>query len=202
MNIKTKTKRGFTLIELLVVIAIIAILMVAVVITLNPGQLLAQSRDSNRLSDIATLKTALTLYTADVATTTLLTGSSTKVVCFSYSVSSTCSTWFASSTSWGVANSSTPTVSRGVGGAGWIPVNFNAISSGAPFSQLPIDPVNATTGNLFYSYAASGTALFKLNVGMESTKFQSGGTADVCSTDGGISTTTYEAGTAMGANGI
>jgi prepilin-type N-terminal cleavage/methylation domain-containing protein len=47
---------GFTLIELLVVIAIIAILAVVVVLTLNPVQLLAESRDANRVSDMATLQ--------------------------------------------------------------------------------------------------------------------------------------------------
>lgn len=53
---------AFTLIELLVVIAIIAILAVVVVLALNPAQLLAQSRDVNRVSDMATLNTALGLY--------------------------------------------------------------------------------------------------------------------------------------------
>ncbi len=58
-------RRGFTLIELLVVIAIIAILAVVVVLTLNPAQLLAQSRDANRVSDLATLQSAISLYTVD-----------------------------------------------------------------------------------------------------------------------------------------
>jgi len=197
MNIKSTTKRGFTLIELLVVIAIIAILMVVVVITLNPGQLLAQSRDSNRLSDMSTLRTSLTLYTADVVTSTALSGTAQgKGYCFSYIVSSSCATWFPSVTG-GAASSVVATVANGrkVDGTGWVPVNFNAISSGAPFSQLPIDPVNTVTGNtLFYSYTASGTAMFKLAAKMESTKFQFGGTSDVVSTDGGVDTSTYETG--------
>jgi prepilin-type N-terminal cleavage/methylation domain-containing protein len=58
-------RRGFTLIELLVVIAIIAILAVVVVLTLNPAELLRQSRDSNRVSDMATLTSALNLYNTD-----------------------------------------------------------------------------------------------------------------------------------------
>jgi prepilin-type N-terminal cleavage/methylation domain-containing protein len=57
--------RGFTLIELLVVIAIIAILAVVVVLTLNPAQLLAQSRDANRVSDMATLNSAVSLFLTD-----------------------------------------------------------------------------------------------------------------------------------------
>src|SRR5271156_6624921 len=57
-----KNKKGFTLIELLVVIAIIAILSVVVILTLNPAELLRQSRDSDRISDLCTLRTALALY--------------------------------------------------------------------------------------------------------------------------------------------
>jgi len=132
---KQKTNKGFTLIELLVVIAIIAILMVTVVITLNPGQLLAQSRDSNRLSDIATLKTALTLYTADVSTSTNL---GTKGICYSYmanGVSTTTCPWFATANG---AASNTVAATRGINStsAGWIPVNFAAISTGAPFASI------------------------------------------------------------------
>src|ERR1039457_302059 len=58
-------RSAFTLIELLVVIAIIAILAVVVVLTLNPAQLLAQSRDATRVSDMATLNSALSLYQID-----------------------------------------------------------------------------------------------------------------------------------------
>jgi prepilin-type N-terminal cleavage/methylation domain-containing protein len=193
MNTKLKKNKGFTLIELLVVIAIIAILMVTVVITLNPGQLLAQSRDSNRLSDMATLNTAINLFTADVSTSTVL---GTRGTCYSYVVTSTCS-WFtlaagaASDTAIGSATG------RKVDGTGWIPVNFSAISAGAPFAQLPIDPSNTATGPLMYSYDASGTSLFKLAAKMESTKFAASGTSDVVSTDGGTSQTTYEIGSGI-----
>ena len=64
----TKTNKGFTLIELLVVLAIVAILSVVVILTLNPAELLKQARDSNRVSDMATLKSAISLYLADVST--------------------------------------------------------------------------------------------------------------------------------------
>ena len=56
---KNNKKKGFTLIEFLVVIAIIAILAVVVVLTLNPAELLRQARDSNRVSDFATFKSAI-----------------------------------------------------------------------------------------------------------------------------------------------
>ena len=54
-------KKGFTLVELLIVIAVLAILIAAVVIVLNPGEILAQARDSQRLNDLNTLKSALGL---------------------------------------------------------------------------------------------------------------------------------------------
>ena len=57
--------KAFTLIELLIVVAIIAVLAIVVVLVLNPGQLLMQSRDSNRLSDLANIQTAMNLYLAD-----------------------------------------------------------------------------------------------------------------------------------------
>jgi prepilin-type N-terminal cleavage/methylation domain-containing protein len=202
MKTNKKMNKGFTLIELLVVIAIIAILMVTVVITLNPGQLMAQSRDSNRLSDLSTLKTALNLYLADVATTTTI---GTAGMCYMASstvgttpTTSWCSSWFTGSASVNLVGS------RAINGTGWLPVNFSVISSGAPFSQLPIDPVNSygtsSSTSLIYTYAvsATGTSMFKLDAHMESAKFKNTGSNDVCSTDGGIDPNSYETGPGVG----
>ena len=55
-------KKGFTLIELLIVIAILAVLSVAVVLVLNPAELLKQARDSTRISDMAAINSASYLY--------------------------------------------------------------------------------------------------------------------------------------------
>jgi hypothetical protein len=83
-------------------------------------------------------------------------------------------------------------VSRTVGGTGWIPVNLNAISSGAPISVYPVDPVN----NASTTYAYVGALnTYKLATKMESTKYGLGGSNDVVSTDGGYSSSTYEQGT-------
>src|SRR5690349_16335843 len=61
-------KKGFTLVELLIVIGILAVLATTAVVILNPAQLLAQARDSQRLSDLASLQSALALYVTDTTT--------------------------------------------------------------------------------------------------------------------------------------
>ena len=53
---------SFTLIELLIVIGILAVLATVAVVTLNPLELIKQSRDSNRMADLATLNKALAVY--------------------------------------------------------------------------------------------------------------------------------------------
>ena len=63
---KNVQKKGFTLIELLIVIGILAILIAAVVVVLNPAQLLKQARDSQRMSDVGSLESAINLYLATV----------------------------------------------------------------------------------------------------------------------------------------
>ena len=66
-SVNSDVRAASTLIELFVVIAIIAILAIVVVLTLNPAQLLAQSRDANRVSDMATHNSAINLYEIDQA---------------------------------------------------------------------------------------------------------------------------------------
>jgi len=197
---------GFTLIELLVVIAIVAILSVVVVLTLNPAQLLAQSRDSNRTSDMATLKTGLSLYLADV-TPVVLASASSSVRCYVSATSTVAATIPANCGTRYVGTSLTTastTNMRAIDGTGWIGYqtgtngpNFNLISAGAPFGQLPVDPSNTAT--YFYSYAADITnQTFKFAVHMESKKFQfGGGAADVegNTIDGGTNDNAYEVGT-------
>ena len=56
-------------------------------------------------------------------------------------------------------------------GSGWIPVNFKAISSGAPLGALPVDPVNQTSTGLYYSYYANGTQ-YEVTSLLESQKYK------------------------------
>ena len=194
-----KKQKGFTLIELLVVIAIIAILAVVVVLTLNPAELLRQARDSNRISDFATVKSALALYAVDVQTTTPMYGTSGVGVGGAYDLytaytsASTTMSLYTTSTTWGFLGGEsavTTTASRLVNSTGWIPVNLTAISSGAPLGVWPVDPTN--NQSFMYIYAATSTS-WKIAANMESAKYDSGST-DIENTDGGNSSTTYEQG--------
>jgi len=185
-------KKGFTLIELLVVIAIVAVLAVTVILTLNPAQLLRQARDSNRTQDLATMKSAISLYLADVSSPVLGTSTNCYATASSTQTGATCAaTRFAVAGTWITSNALT------IAGSGWIPVNFTAISAGSPISALPADPVNNAT--YYYAYRPDATnGTFEMNADMESTKFANGGSADVESTDGGNSATLYEVGTDPG----
>lgn len=192
-------KKGFTLIELLVVIAILAVLATAVVLVLNPAQLVKQGRDSTRISDVAAMNSALALYMSDVASIDLGNGTTAA----STVGTSTCQGRVSVGSPAGFAASSTILVSTSTSvgngsGAnkGWIPVDFGAISSGSPLPKLPVDP-NLSDGSLYaYCYRASGTVSYELNAKMESTKYGTGGSADVVSAskDGGNDDSWYEVG--------
>ncbi|OGZ00064.1 MAG: hypothetical protein A2945_00040 [Candidatus Liptonbacteria bacterium RIFCSPLOWO2_01_FULL_52_25] len=190
-------RKGFTLIELLVVIAIIAVLSVVVILTLNPAELLRQARDSNRISDVNTVKSAISLYLADAASPAI--SSTCMISVASGSNSVTCNGRFN-----GIV-ASIATSNNGVftvAGAGWVPVDFTAISSGAPIGNLPKDPTNSVGGNassgLWYAYIGSSTPLtFELNAALESAKYGSGGSSDAENTDGGNYNGAYETGTAL-----
>lgn len=193
---RSSNEKGFTLIELLVVIAIVATLAVVAVLVLNPAQLLRQGRDSNRISDLNTVKSAISLYLADVITPVI--GSSTQR-CYTHSSSSIVAGTGCAGTTGArfAAGTNTTSTSIAVNGSGWIPVEFTLISSGSPLSAVPRDPVNNAT--YFYAYSADQTLLtFELNAEMESSRYQSTGGGDVESTDGGNATSLYETGTAPG----
>ncbi|MEN9341897.1 MAG: hypothetical protein RIQ54_153 [Candidatus Parcubacteria bacterium] len=194
-----ETQKGFTLIELLIVIGITAFLFAALIITLNPAELLRQARDSTRISDLSNIRNAIAMYLADVSSPNLASSTGGYANCYTSATATTCLGNGVGAAGFGtITPTSTQSANRrNNNGTGWLPVNFTQLSSGAPFGQLPVDPTNDATH--YYGYAATSTNLsFKLTAnGIESAKFGSGGSADVVNNDGGNYGNIYEVGTLL-----
>ena len=65
INRNLKGQKGFTLLEVLLVVAVIAILAGIVIIAINPGKNLADTRDSQRKADVNTIINAVYQYALD-----------------------------------------------------------------------------------------------------------------------------------------
>lgn len=185
-----KIKRGFTLLELLIVIGILAILSTTMIIVINPAQMLKKARDSQRISDLNTMKTAIAFYITETATPSIGTVYSTKT--YSDVLNVDCGAGA------GVSTSTTQLTD----GTGWIPVNFDGMTSGSPIGSLPTDPnktaIGASPGRYYvYQVGSETTYTFKLYANMESTYYSTSGGGDVETGDGGTVNTLYEVGTSL-----
>ncbi len=158
-------KKGFTLIELVIVIAILAVLASIVVLVLNPAQLMAQARDSQRISDLSSVKIAVALYISTTTSTpTIGTGP--------YCTATGCNVG-------GPFGVETITTSTAVDSNGWVPVDLRKTAGGSPLPSLPSDPTNS--GNYFYAYKGEDTNhTFEVDARLESQKYR-----DMMKTDGG-----------------
>ncbi|HUX35751.1 MAG TPA: SUMF1/EgtB/PvdO family nonheme iron enzyme [Candidatus Paceibacterota bacterium] len=193
-------RNSFTLIELLVVVSIISILAVFVIMTLNPAELLKQGRDSQRISDLDTINHALGLFQVDNIAGSLGTASITYVsipdpTATSTTLGNQCGGLnlpiLPSGWSYHCSASSTY---RNTNGTGWLPVNFSSASLGSPLGSLPVDPVNsaATTTADYYTYSTNNSGWVLKALTLESAKEQ-----PLAAKDGGLSPTTYEAGSSL-----
>jgi prepilin-type N-terminal cleavage/methylation domain-containing protein len=220
---KKHKNSGFTLLELLIVIAIIAILSVALVIVINPGETLKKSRDAQRISDLSTLKTAIGLYMTSTTTPALdgVYGASANNTCKPTPSTAMGSgglykIWYSYPTSAGTisdvtidgSTAATPKVQRAdaataslVDGTGWIPVNMATLTGGSPISNYPMDPINTigdvanvASGDLVYRYECSKSPLaYEIDAQLESTAYTV--TENKLTSDGGNNATMYETGT-------
>ncbi len=216
---QTRSDAGFTLLELLIVISIIAILSVMLIIVINPAETLKKSRDSQRISDLNTLKTALGIYTVSTSTPHLG-GNMTDTACkdntgayiatsrIFYSIPSdgkgvliTDATLDAGVASVPASGQVTTANMANTDSTGWIPVNFSTLTSGSPISGLPFDPVNTVgaaaavaQGDLVYRYVCGVVGMtYEIDARLESLEFTV--TNDKQGTDGGNNSGLYEVGT-------
>jgi len=180
-----KTKKGFTLIELLIVIGILAVLAGAVILVINPAEMLAQARDTKRISDLNTINSALSLYVSQVSPI-VLTATNAAGNCSGTGVGTAIS-----------AGAGGPFVGicvtnalLNVTGTGWVDVNLSAITGGSPVTVLPNDPTNSTSKFYAYKGTNSTTYTYKLATALESTKY-----SPMMTTDGGATSSYYELGT-------
>jgi len=177
-------KKGFTLVELLIVIGILAILTAAVVVVLNPAQLLAQARDSQRMSDLDAVRSSIAFYLSTADSPGL-------------SETGNCMVGITHSGGSCTQNSSTVVTS-----GGWVGVNLASSTGGSPLATLPTDPVNST--NYYYAYDADNTnKVFELNARLESQKYRvnmttDGGNDNTCTGTYTDVTCYYEVGTDPG----
>ncbi len=191
-------KRGFTLLELLIVIAILAILASITFVALNPAELLKKARDSQRISDLASMRTAINYYVVNVSDPEWG-GQSATTGCFDDATGKTTYSHVSSVLYTGTTASSTTTMVTD--GTGWIHLNLSALPGGSPLAKWPIDP-NPTTATAspsrYYAYLCNhANTTFTLYVNMESMTYKYGGSGDVESKDGGSIITVYEVGTAF-----
>ena len=189
-------RRGFTLIELLIVIGIIGILSTVVLLTLNPTELLKQSRDSTRIAELTSLDKAIGFASAQ--NPDLVLGVANTVYVSLPDTSATCATHAAFlptlAPTWQY-RCVTAVDLRKIDGNGWLPINFTSLTI-VPVDTLAVDRSNSAQLGLYYTYAFQGTR-WELNAEMESTKYRWGGGADVESTDGGNTIVLYEKGSGL-----
>ncbi|MBI3684978.1 prepilin-type N-terminal cleavage/methylation domain-containing protein [Candidatus Azambacteria bacterium] len=194
-------KQGFTLVELIIVITILVILGIVVIVLIDPAEILAQSRDAQRISDLAALKGATQLVLASGVP------SNAGTVCYATNPPETLSNPVANiykstyTTNDATQYVATATTSRALADVnGWVKINFTTPSTGTAISSLPVDPTNTwdtvATAGLYYRWGCNYNASkyqYEYDAALESAKYKPGCTAAGCDDkgllDGGNSNT-------------
>ncbi|EKD52580.1 MAG: hypothetical protein ACD_61C00301G0003 [uncultured bacterium] len=170
-----KLTKGFTLIELLVVIAILSILATLVVLAINPAEAQRKSRDTTRLSDLATMRKAIDLAIAEG-------GALSGTVAIPFTGSSA-----------GSRDTTSVTNYLGMDVSKYLSVlPIDPRQSATVATTLSDGTTQIAAGGMVYSFESNGTT-YELNAYLESTA-----NAAVAQNDGGTSATTYEVGTNPG----
>jgi len=158
--------KGFTLTELLIAIAVLAVIAGGIVVAINPGELLAQARDSNRIAELNSLNKAIALHSTSVIGG--FRGDPNIIYISLPSASSSCVglSLPALPAGWSYRCVTEANLRR-VDGSGWLPINLNALPGGSPFTHLPIDPINSAVNTLYFAYTR-GSAGYSATVLLES----------------------------------
>ena len=181
--------KSFTLVELLIVIAILAILAAAVIIVINPSEMMSQARDTERVSSVKSVRDAIDILTVDDPSASL--GTSNIVSVSVPDTSPTCANLTGLPIlppGWTYRCVTTANL-RNTDSTGWIPINLNAIKGGSPIPLLPIDPVNTVASGRYYMYIR-GTS-YEIDSSVESAQFREKKTI---ASDGGDDPYMYETG--------
>ena len=163
-----RKQKGFTLVEMLVVIAIIAILAGAVLMAINPIATMRKSRDATRLSDMDSLRSAISIALTEG-----------EMILIDMAAAET-------SVSSGQAVD---------GATGWVRFTIPAGKTGLGryIPALPLDPTNDATlaTPLVYTFRST-VDNFEINAVLEYAD-----NAVKMSTDGGNNANVYEVGTSL-----
>ena len=169
-------------------IAILAVLAAAVVVVLNPAELLAQARDSQRVTDMKTMKDAIDLFVID--NPTLSQGTAQTVYISIPDTSSTCANITGLPllpVGWSY-HCVTAASLKTIGGGGWVPLDLSTVKGGSPIPFLPVDPSNNALLGRYYAYIPGGS--YVITAFLESEKSLSSAAV----TDGGADPTRIEVG--------
>ena len=144
---------GFSLVELLLVVAIIGISGTAIVMVINPTEILRQSRDGRRVVDLQAIDRALRMYLYDDR---FAFGTANIIYTSLPDTQSNCASWGlpAPPPGWSYRCVVEADLRR-IDGNGWVPVNFTLISFGPGIPSLPVDPINNASHH--YVYIAGGS---------------------------------------------
>lgn len=191
---KHSLSSAFTIVELLVAIVVISILATIAITSLNPAELLAQARDSRRISDINTIKTSIGLSVIDKPDILLLGVPNTVYVSLP-DTSTTCANitglpTLPATPSWSYHCVTAANLQKN-NGTGWLPINFSSLPS-TSLSTLPIDPQNNAASGKYYTYVPNAAA-WEITSFVESSKYR-----PISSSDGGRSADILEVGTQLG----
>ena len=188
LSYPNKSSKSFTLVELLIVISILAVLSSAVVVVINPIEMLRQGRDITRMREVSSINRTLSMFQKDRPTVSM--GLANRIHVSIPDTSTTCANLGLPTLPLGWEYRCVPIADlRRIDGNGWIPINFTTMFQGSPLASLPIDPTNTAASSNFYVYITDGRTWVLASL-LESERH-----APSAARDGGTDSARFEAGT-------